>query len=195
MSGLLNVHHVLQASQAISAETSLGGLLKKSLEISIEHGGAQVGCILIHQGDRILLGSCCHQKGKTEVPPEPVPVSGPAHIPQSLINYVARERDYVVLNDVQAHNPFRSDPYFKRNAPTSLMCLPMVSALRLVGVIYLEKKYRPGPFSCSQVGMMKMLSSQIGVSILNALLMKEFGIAEPQAESSPDFPAQMSLNW
>jgi diguanylate cyclase (GGDEF)-like protein/PAS domain S-box-containing protein len=65
---------------------------------------------------------------------------------------------------------FTRDPYVLNTRPKSLLCQPILQQGLLIGVLYLENNQVSGAFSPDRVELLGMLSSQVAISIQNALL-------------------------
>jgi GAF domain-containing protein len=59
-------------------------------------------------------------------------------LPESVVQYVARTHDYVILDDAFVHNQFSTDPYISEQHARSILCLPLLNQGKLVAVLYLE---------------------------------------------------------
>jgi GAF domain-containing protein len=54
--------------------------------------------------------------------------------PESIINYVVRTHETVILEDAQ--NSRSADDYINRQKPRSILCLPLINQGKLTGVLY-----------------------------------------------------------
>ncbi|MGO8127019.1 GAF domain-containing protein, partial [Rhizobium ruizarguesonis] len=59
-------------------------------------------------------------------------------LPQSLLHYVLRTSESVVLDDAIAQNQFSADPYICQHRTRSILCVPLLNQGQLAGVLYLE---------------------------------------------------------
>ncbi|NJL72545.1 MAG: GAF domain-containing protein, partial [Candidatus Competibacteraceae bacterium] len=65
-------------------------------------------------------------------------------LPTSIVNYVRRTHETMVLNDAAREGSGESlgvlgnDPYFRQRGSRSVLCLPIVKQTKLVGILYLE---------------------------------------------------------
>src|SRR5947209_29189 len=102
---------VLKAAQAVSGEIVLGELIKTLLRIAVEHAGAERGLLILFPGDEPRIAAeATIGRGQVEVTLCETAVS-PAELPISVLHYVIRTRDRVILDDALAHNPFSADEY------------------------------------------------------------------------------------
>ena len=59
-------------------------------------------------------------------------------LPVSIVNYVRRTSEAVVLANAQADDTYGDDAYIAACKPRSVMCVPVLKQGRLIGVLYLE---------------------------------------------------------
>ena len=168
--GRLDAVTVVKASQALSSEIVLDELIRKLMQITLEHAGAERGLlILLRDGEpRIQAASNTGREG-VEVAVQVRDVTA-SDLPLSMLHYVIRAREGVVLEDATAPNPYRDDGYIHRNAVRSVLCLPIVSHASLIGALYLENNLTPYAFTSERVAMLEVLASQAAISLENARL-------------------------
>src|SRR4029077_7795887 len=122
----LDVGTVLKAAQAVSGEIVLGELIKTLLRIAIEHAGAGRGLLILFPGDEPRIAAeATTGRGQVEVTLRDAAPS-PTELPESVLHYVIRTRESVILDDAAAQNPFSADEYNCRKSPCSTACLPLV---------------------------------------------------------------------
>jgi len=64
----------------------------------------------------------------------PKPADDPAAVPSSVLRYVARTHETVLLDDAAARTPFSTDPYIVARRSRSIFCLPLVKKGKLGNV-------------------------------------------------------------
>jgi len=94
----------------------------------------------------------------------------PAELPESLLNYVIRTRDSVILDDALEQNPFSADEYICQRHARSVLCLPLVKQAKLIGVLYLENNLASHVFTPARISVLELLASQAAISLENARL-------------------------
>src|SRR4029077_18871342 len=95
----LDVGTVLKAAQAVSGEIVLGELIKTLLGIAIEHAGAERGLLILFPADEPRIAAeATPGHGQVEVTLRQTAVS-PAELPGSVLHYVIRTRESVILDD------------------------------------------------------------------------------------------------
>ncbi|WP_437726402.1 AAA family ATPase [Sorangium sp. So ce861] len=165
-----DVLSVVKASQGISGELKLPRLLETLLRVVVEHAGAEEGYVLLVRDGRLWTaaietpGGAVRLLGAGEAP-------SPA-LPQSVLNYVRRSHERVLLDDAAARHPFMEDEYFRRKRPRSVLCLPIVRQA-LVGLLYLENNLVTGAFTPGRLSVIELLASQSAISLENAMLYSE----------------------
>ncbi|OUL32867.1 serine/threonine protein kinase [Nostoc sp. T09] len=91
-------------------------------------------------------------------------------LPKSIIHYVIRTHESVILNDAAREGNFINEPYIQQNQTRSLLCLPLLNQSKLVGVLYLENQLAIGAFTSERSQVLHLLSTQVAIAIENAKL-------------------------
>jgi len=165
----LDLTTVMKASQAISGEIVLEKLLTTLMKIIIQNAGAQTGyLILVDQGKLVIEAS-----GTTELEPiglHSQPLENCPSLSQTIVNYVARTKQRVVLENATKTGQFTHDTYIKQHQPKAILCVPLINQGKLVSIVYLENNLTTGAFTAERVELLNLLSSQAAISIKNAQL-------------------------
>ncbi len=166
----LDVGTVIKASQAVSGEIVLGELIKTLLRIAVEHAGAERGLLILFPGDEPRIAAeATTGRGQVEVTLRQTAVS-PADLPESVLHYVIRTRESVIINDALVQNPFSADKYVCQKQARSVLCLPLVKQTKLIGVLYLENDLASHVFTPARISVLELLASQAAISLENARL-------------------------
>ncbi|WP_438031960.1 AAA family ATPase [Sorangium sp. So ce204] len=163
-----DVLSVVKASQSISGELQLPRLLETLLRIVVEHAGAGEGVALLVREDRVSTAAAITASGSAARLLDAGEAL--AALPQSILNYVLRSHERVLLDDATARHPFSEDAYFTRKKPRSVLCLPIVRQTRLLGLLYLENNLVTGAFTPGRLTVLELLASQSAISLENAML-------------------------
>jgi PAS domain S-box-containing protein len=164
----LDVMAVLKASQAVSGEIELPKLIERLMIVALENAGADRGFLILPQKSDFLVAAMA-EVGSGEIALRQVPLSSHA-VPNSLIRYVTRTHESVILDDAIRPGLFAEDEYFIRQRPRSVFCLPLVRQTELVGVLYLENMLAPHVFTPDRTALLGLLASQIAISLENTRL-------------------------
>ena len=70
----------------------------------------------------------------------------------------------------QPQSPFAADPYIRERQARSILCLPLLTQAKLIGVLYLENNLAPRVFAPARIAVLKLLASQAAISLENARL-------------------------
>jgi PAS domain S-box-containing protein len=176
----LDLGTVIKVSQVVSSEIVLEKLIDTLLRTAIEQAGAERGLLLLLRGDALRIEAEAATGGDmVTVQLRDEPTAGTA-LPQSVLQYVLRTRETVILDDATAHPPFAADPYIRERQARSILCLPMINQTRLTGVLYLENSLAPGVFAPARLAVLKLLASQAAIALENTRLYRD--LAEREAK-------------
>ena len=101
---------------------------------------------------------------------EEVPLKSFSAVPASVVNYVSRTLEAVVLGEAASDNIFGKDAYFKKFGTRSALCLPILKQSKLLGMLYLENNLASRIFTPDRLNLLQMLSLQLVISLENARL-------------------------
>lgn len=167
----LDFTSVLKAAQAISSEIVLDKLLSTLMRTVIENAGAQRGVLILYrEGNLFIEAEQSVHRADAEFL-QSVPVSTSQTLPLTLIRYVERTQEVVVLHDATAEDGlFASDPYIVATRPRAILCMPLLQQRTLSGILYLEHGLTPSVFTPERLAVLQILASQAAISIDNAQL-------------------------
>ncbi len=169
----LDLSSVIKFSQAISGEIVTESLLKSLMKIVIENGGAQKGYIILNRGGNLRIEAEGNAEKSKIVILKSIPFEESSLLPVSIINYVERTKEDVVLNNAPSANQFRDDAYILKYKPLSVLAIPFIEKGKLAGILYLENRIISGAFTRQRIEVLKLLSTQIAISIENAKLYEQ----------------------
>ncbi len=167
---VLDLATVIKASQAISGEIVEIDLLEKLMKIMIENAGAQVGFLILEKKGQLVIEAQDSVEQNAVIVCQSIPVETSQQLPLSLVNYVVRTREDVVLADATREGRFTADPYVSQNRSKSILCMPIVHQGKLIGLLYLENNLTTDAFTPDRLEVLKLLSSQAAISLQNAQL-------------------------
>ncbi|MFL6862007.1 MAG: ATP-binding protein, partial [Allosphingosinicella sp.] len=161
------------------SEIVLDKLLETLIRTAIRQAGAQRGLLIVPgpaeprveaeavvDGDEVVVRLC------------DAPVTD-ATLPKSVLLYVLRTLEPVILDDASACRPFAADPYIRQCQARSVFCLPLLTQGKVSGVLYLENNLVPGVFMPGRTGVLKVLASHAAIALENARLYRD--VAEREA--------------
>lgn len=169
-SDVLDMTTVIKASQALAEEIILNLLIKKLMAITIENAGAQTGFLIFNKEGQLLIEAKGTVDSHEVIVDQSNPLESRQQLPMSVINYVARTREDVVLNNATREGIFTTDPYIINHHSKSILCTPIIHQGELIGLLYLENNLTTGAFTPTRLEILKVLSSQAAISLKNAQL-------------------------
>ena len=168
----LDLATIMKAAQTISSEIVLEDLLISLMRTVIENAGAQRGYLILEKDGELVIEA----EGSVDCMEVKVLQSIPLNqdlLPRSIINYVHRTGKSVVLDDAAMEDGFASDPYIRKAAPRSILCMPVMKQKHMVGILYLENNLSINAFTTDRIDVLEMLSSQVAISLENAMFFQE----------------------
>ncbi|MBD1938345.1 ATP-binding sensor histidine kinase [Microcoleus sp. FACHB-68] len=172
VSAALDLAAVMKASLAISSEIVLDRLLEKLMHILIENAGARKGFLLLKEAEKLVVVAEKNVANHTCSVLHAIPVEAVENLPLSMINYIERTQKTVVVDAATTEGLFTTDPYIVKNQPKSILGLPILYQGKLTGILYLENDLTAGTFTPERLEVLKVLTSQVAISIENASLYK-----------------------
>jgi PAS domain S-box-containing protein len=101
-------------------------------------------------------------------------------LPESVLHYVLRSREIVLLDDAAAQSRYGVDSYIRRRQARSILGLPLLNRAKLIGVLYLENNLTPRVFAPARISVLKLLASQAAIALENAYLYRDAAEREKQ---------------
>jgi signal transduction histidine kinase len=202
----LDLLTIMKVSQAISGEIVLNQLIKKFMSIVIENVGAEQGWLILKNQPSDVDNRSQSECEKLFIKAygtisdiqllEDIPLESfnsrqaqPA-FSETIIRHVAKTQSPIVLNNASSHHLFNHDPYISQQQPQSVLCVPIIHKQELIGVFYLENNLTTGAFTPERLTILKLLSSQIAISLENALFYAQLEHARSHAEQALSFAEQ-----
>ncbi len=170
---VIDLDTVMKAAHVLAGEIDLERLLGKLMAIAIENAGAERGGLVLERDD----GPRVHAEGSADrvgvrVHDAPLLATADA-VPNSIVNYVRRTSESLVLTDARNDDRYRHDAYIVSRQPRSVLCTPLVNQGRLLGVVYLENNLVTDAFTPERIQVVQLLCSQSAIAIQNAELFAE----------------------
>ena len=191
----LDVETVVKASQALSSEIVLPKLIEKLMRIAVEHAGADRGLlILLRGGEPQIEAEAAISHGAVEVTVRQT-VIAPLDLPKSVLQYVFRTGERVVLDDASVRNLYSEDEYVQAKHARSVLCLPIFKQTKLVGALHLENNLTPRAFTSDRVAVLELLASQAAISLENANLYFDLQRSEAYLAQGQSISHTGSFGW
>src|SRR5208337_2627156 len=161
----LDLATVIKVSQAISSEIVVERLIDTLMRTAVEQAGAERGLLLLRRSAEQRIeaeATTSYDTVTVHLRDEPV---AEGMLPISVLHYVLRTRESVILDDAAAQTTFAEDPYIRQRQTRSILCLPLLNQAKLTGVLYLENNLAPGVFAPARIAVLKLLASQAAIAL------------------------------
>ena len=169
----LDLATVIKVSEAVSGEIVLDRLIETIMRTALEHAGAERGLLILSGDDgyRIEAEATTSSHSVTVVLRQASVTA--ADLPGSILQYVLRTKEGVLLHDASGQNQFAADEYIQEHHARSVLCLPLLKQTRLLGLLYLENSLAPHVFTPARMAVFKLLASAAAISIENTRLYRD----------------------
>ncbi|MBN3759330.1 AAA family ATPase [Burkholderia sp. Ac-20365] len=191
----LDLATVVNVSRAIFSGIDLNELIHTLMVLALEHAGANRGLLIFRRGDELRIeaeASTVHDGVDVRMPKIRATADS---LPESVLRYVIRTGDSVLLDDASARSPFSADEYVRRHDCRSILCLPLVKQTRLIGVLYLENNLTSDAFTPARTAMLRLLASQAALSLETARLYADLQDAEALLADAQQLSQTGSFDW
>jgi GAF domain-containing protein len=143
------------------------------MRLAIESAGAERGLLILPRGIELRIEAEATTSGDTITVRLGEALMAEAAAPESIIHYVSRTQESVILDDASAENAFYTDNYIRQHRPRSILCLPLINQAKLLGLFYLENNLAPHVFTPTRIAVLKLLASQAAISLENIHLYRD----------------------
>ena len=191
----LDLATVLKVSQVVSGEIVLDRLIDLLLRAALEQSGAQRGLLVLTRADRLRLEAEATTGGDALLVRRCDQPADKSVLPESVLHYVLRTRDSVILDDAAAEPLFAADPYIRQLEARSILCLPLIAQTKLTGVLYLENNLASHVFTPARSATLQLLASQAAVSLENARLYADFLKENRERQTAEDAMQVSEARW
>src|SRR4051794_5257104 len=164
--GTIDLFGILSASHALSSETSVEELHDRVAQVLSGMTGATGVHLALWDGD-----------SRQWMSPGSAAQSGPPGdrvdertAPMSVLRYVQRTGDTVIVDDATRDDRFSRDPFLADVGPCSLLATPVVSRGALRAVLVLENRLLRAAFTSQRLEAVRLIAAQLAVSLDNAQL-------------------------
>ncbi len=169
----LDLATVIKVSQAVSGEIVLEKLIDTLMRTAIEHAGAERGLLILPQGAEHRIEAEAITSGDSIIVRLRKASVADVSLPESIVHYVVRTQESVILDDASARNPFSTDSYLRQHRARSILCFPLINQAKLIGLLYLENNLTSHVFTPSRIAVLKLLASQAAISLENTRLYRD----------------------
>jgi histidine kinase len=160
------IDNVLKWSTSLYGQDNLSIQVSALLDKLIEVASAEKGVFIIKNDEDFKIYAQ-KEDGNTVIKNRSADIST---LPMSLLRFVSRRKNYLVIGDASSSPQYRSDPYIKKRGIKSILCIPFVRGNQVKSLIYLENNKFENVFNNSNLSLINWIYSQIAVSVDNFIL-------------------------
>src|SRR5436190_5234794 len=161
---------VLKVAHAIAVEIEVGGLLRKLMALALENAGAERGIFVQERQGALLVEADAGADRDHITVGGAVPLEQANDLAISVVRYVHRTGQDVVIGDATRDERFAGDGYILASRSKSILCVPVAHQGRLRGILYLENNLTTDAFTPDRIEVMRILAAQTAISLENARL-------------------------
>ncbi|MBU1171000.1 MAG: diguanylate cyclase [Proteobacteria bacterium] len=166
----LDLSTVMKASQIISSEIMLDRLLQKVMHMSVVNAGAQRGYLILESEGVLTIEASEDVNTRDIKVMQSMALQECTGLCLSIVNYVHRSGEDVILGNALKDGPFTNDPYIIGTQCKSIMCTPIMNKGMLKGLLYMENNLTTDAFTPERLEILRIISAQAAISIDNARL-------------------------
>ncbi|HEY7225149.1 MAG TPA: diguanylate cyclase [Micromonosporaceae bacterium] len=162
--GAIDMLAILDAARALSSETSIRALRAKVVEVLSAMTSSTGVNLFVHDGDEGQWHAVIEDEGGR------APLDHQHEAPRSLLRYVERTREPLIVGDATRDDRFDQDPYFRDLDACSVLAVPVLSRGTLRAILLLENRLMSDAFPVERLEVAMLIAGQLAVSLDNALV-------------------------
>ncbi|OQW92880.1 MAG: hypothetical protein BWK79_13895 [Beggiatoa sp. IS2] len=162
---ILDLTSILKVSQVIAGEIKLKNLLEKLMKVVVENAGAQTGFLLLNRADTWVIEAKAtistlftldtQNEWRVETLQSTI-LTDSEELSTGIVHYVARTKEYVILNDAAKMGHFTNDSHILKRQPKSVLCAPLINQGHITAIFYLENNWATGIFTQNRIEMLNL---------------------------------------
>jgi len=165
---------ILDISQLMNSTLDFEELLVYVVDMLIEFFEAERGFLILRKSGGELDFRIAHNLARENIPHPDQQVS------HSIIEEVAGDGKSVLIENALEDERLKSKSSVLNLGLRSVMCSPLRSRDKLLGVLYVENRAVAGRFTRADVDLLEVFANQAGVAIENARLFQELKDTQDQ---------------
>lgn len=178
-----NVVTVIKASLAISESIKVDSIIENLVKHTIQISGAEYAIVsLLNENGVIEYKAVGGHHYVNILHSQDSKLSFPEGLIREVIGHgrpITNYEDYFNFNKL-----YRSDSYFYKHQPKSMLCIPIKNELETLGALYLESQKIPRVFHERKLSLVGLLCTQAAFALDKARLYKSTMLAKKAAEDA-----------
>jgi len=156
----------LQASHIIASGENPERVLTHLMQVIRVQAGAETAQLLALEGGKLRLeASAAAGSGDVALFPSTSADTVLSSFSPAIVNYVLHTGEDLLLLEATADPRFAQCPYIAGRHPKSVLCSGIRHQGELLGVIYLEHSQIVGAFSGQKLEWLRLLSTEVGLTV------------------------------
>jgi histidine kinase len=162
----VDLQALMTALKAIAQEQVHSRMISQIIETAMAFAGAHKGMLALRADDgRFCIEAEASLEGEPRIL-QSLPVLRGSDVPSTILNYVARTRAAMVIDDAQQEQTLLpallADPYVKAHQVRSMLCIPILAGSwedsELLGMLYLENNRTSHGFTEKHFEMLEIIA-------------------------------------
>lgn len=162
----VDIASLIKALKVISDERVHSRMVASIIDTAIEFAGAQRGVLALrnHKGELCIEAEASLEAAEPSIL-QSLPLERSDHLSRTVVNYVARTRRSVVVDDAQKPDGevagLHRETYIGARGVRSVLCLPILAGAEddaeLIGLLYLENNAASSAFTRQRFGILEII--------------------------------------
>src|SRR5262245_6217516 len=157
----------IRALRTLSTEVLTDKLVETLMVTAVQHAGVERGVLIVRRAEDARVEAEATTRRHAIVVQHLDTLAEQSDLPETLVRYVLRTQETVLLDDASIPNPFSTDPYVADHRVRSLLCLALLKGKATIGALYLEDR-RAHIFTPLRIGFLELLASSAATALENA---------------------------
>jgi|GEM_PF-1283909 len=169
---VLDLDTILKTINLISGEIKLENILTGLMQLVSENAGSdRAFLITIEKDKKLIKASIDNSTNEIEVLQD-ILYEEFEEISHSVINYVLRSGETLVIDDATKTFPYSDEEYISENKIKSILCIPQKHSGVGFSLLYLENSSLSGAFTKERIEILQVMATQTAISLQNAMLLE-----------------------
>jgi len=179
----LDLKSIFKVSTTLSSEVVFEKMLNQLMKIVSENIGGNRAALILPKDNELIIAAYWEVE-QNEIALQNIALDKSQNLPKTLIRYIERTRTEVLLDCAWQDQLHGKDAYIQSHKAKSVFGMPLINKNELKGILYIENNLLENAFYSENIMFLNFLSSQIAVSIENAMLYNnlEKNVAERTAD-------------
>ncbi len=153
---------VIDIGKKINIIHDIDLLMEEILNHAIQLVGAEQGELFLYEGNELVSKYHVVIEGTDELPAS-----------MGVVSKVDYSGDPLVISDAGNDPVFRSDPQVTKYGLKSILCVPLLSRDKKIGLLYLSNHLVGSLFTEHELDLLNVMAGQAAIAIENSLLFRE----------------------